>query len=64
MDPNAHVQVFCKAIQANGEMSDVGIVNMFCFTLRDTISYWGKKIIRMHLVYRFEELKVAFYKFY
>lgn len=38
MDPNVHVQVFRKAIQANGEKNDVGIVNMFCFTLRDAIS--------------------------
>ncbi len=26
-DLNAHVQIFCKAIQANGENNDDGIVN-------------------------------------
>jgi hypothetical protein len=41
MDPNAHVLVFCKAIQANGEKNDVDIINLFCFTLRNAIYKWG-----------------------
>jgi hypothetical protein len=43
--PDAHGQVFQKAIQANGEKWDVDIMNLFCFTLRDVISEWGKKIM-------------------
>jgi len=53
-----------QAIQANGEKNDVGIVNMFCFTLHDAILYWGENFIRTHLVCRFEKLEVAFYKCY
>jgi len=34
---DAHVQVFKKAIQANGEKQDVNIMNLFCFTLMDAI---------------------------
>ncbi len=36
-DPDAHVQVFCKAIQANGEKNDDGIVNLFIFTHHDAM---------------------------
>jgi len=28
-NPDVHVQMFCKAIQANGEKNDVDIVNLF-----------------------------------
>ncbi len=34
---DAHVQVFRKAIQANGEKQDVNIMNLLCFTLMDAI---------------------------
>jgi hypothetical protein len=42
MDLNAHVQVFRKAIQANGEKNDATIINLFCFTLHNAMSEWGK----------------------
>jgi hypothetical protein len=32
-NPNAHVQLFKKVIQANGEKRDVDIRNLFSFTL-------------------------------
>jgi len=34
---DAHVRVFKVAIKANGETKDVKIVNMFSFTLKDTM---------------------------
>ncbi len=61
-DPNGHVQVFCKAIQANGEKNDVDIVNLFCFTLCDAISEWRENFMKAHQVCRFEELKNMFCK--
>jgi hypothetical protein len=39
-DPDAHVKVFKTTFRANGERKDAEIVNMFSFTLRDTIFYW------------------------
>jgi hypothetical protein len=56
IDPNAHVLVFRKAIQANGEEQDANIMNLFCFTLKDAILEWGKKIMQSHLGYIFLEL--------
>ncbi len=44
MDLDAHVQVFCKAIQANGEKNDANIINIFCFTLHDAMSEWGENV--------------------
>jgi hypothetical protein len=38
---DAHVRVFRKAINANGEKDDANIINLFCFTLHDTILEWG-----------------------
>jgi hypothetical protein len=52
IDLDAHVRVFKKAIQANGEKNDFDIVNMLCFTLRDGILEWGKFLCnptRLHL---------------
>jgi hypothetical protein len=36
-DPNVHVRVFKTTIRANGEIEDVDIDNLFCFTLRDIV---------------------------
>jgi hypothetical protein len=35
-NPDVHVRIFCKAIQADRENNDVDIINLFCFTLHDT----------------------------
>jgi hypothetical protein len=43
--PNTHVQVFQKAIHANGEKHDVDIMNLFCFTLKDANPKWGKNFM-------------------
>ncbi len=56
--------MFWKEFQANGEKQDIEIVNLFCFTLRDTILKWGKKIMQSHRSYIFLELEVTFYKCY
>ncbi len=64
MDPNDHVWVFCKAIQANGERNDDDIINLFCFTLHDAISKWWENFMKAHQVCRFEELEVMFCKHY
>jgi hypothetical protein len=55
MDLDAHVRVFCKAIQANGEKNDDDIINLFCFTFRDAMYQREKNFMRVHLVYKFEE---------
>jgi hypothetical protein len=40
-------------------MSDADIIDLFCFTLRDAISEWGKNFMRADLVCRFKELVQA-----
>ncbi len=61
---NAHVQVFRKAIQANGEKRDIEIMNLFCFTLKYATSEWGQNFMQSHSNYIFLELEAAFYKCY
>ncbi len=63
-NPNGHVQVFQKAIQANGERNDLDIVILFCFTLRDAISKWGENFMQSHSECTFFELEAAFSKQY
>ncbi len=63
-NPNAHVRVFMKAIQNNGERNDLNIVKLFCFTLKDVISKWGKIFIYSHPKCTFAKLEVAFGKRY
>jgi hypothetical protein len=38
VDPNAHVRMFKVVIRANGEINDAEIINLFSFTLKDTMS--------------------------
>jgi hypothetical protein len=40
LNPNAHVIVFKVAIKVDNETYDVEIVNLFSFTLKDTMSDW------------------------
>jgi hypothetical protein len=37
---DAHVKFFKATIKTNGEIENVKIVNIFSFTLRDTMSNW------------------------
>jgi hypothetical protein len=48
IDIDAHVWVFWKAIQVNGEKQNVDIVNLVCFTLRYVISKWGENFMQSH----------------
>jgi hypothetical protein len=34
--------MFKKATKTNGEIMEVDVINLFGFTLRDSISKWGK----------------------
>jgi hypothetical protein len=56
--------MFWKAIQATSEKWDIDIMNLFCFTLKDVISEWGKNFMQFHLGCTILELEVAFYKWY
>jgi hypothetical protein len=62
--PDAHVWVFRKAIQANGERNDLNIFNLFCFTLKDVILEWGEIFIQSHPNYTFVKLEATICKCY
>jgi hypothetical protein len=64
IDLDAHVWVFWKAIQTNGERNDSDIINLFCFTLRDAISRWGEIFMQFHPGCTFIALEATFYKCY
>jgi hypothetical protein len=61
---DAHVPVFHKAIQANGDKNDIDVINILCFTYHDAISKWGIFFMRTHLIHKFKELEAAFCKCY
>jgi len=56
-DPNAHIRIFKKAIKANGEIVEANIINLFGFTLRDSISKWGENYVQDQTNYTFENLE-------
>ncbi len=60
--PNVHIKVFKKAIKANGETIKSDIINLFGFTLRDSIYEWGENYIQDHPNCIFEKLGRTFYK--
>jgi hypothetical protein len=62
IDPNAHIRVFKKVIKTNGEIRELDIINMFGFTLKDSISKWGENYVQEHPNYTFEKLEQAFCK--
>ncbi len=41
MNLDVHVQVFHKAIHANGENNDANIIDLLCFTLGNAMFEWG-----------------------
>jgi hypothetical protein len=59
---NACIKVFKKTIEANSEIMETNIIDLFGFTLRDNISEWGKNFVQNHPNYTFEELEQVFYK--
>ncbi len=63
-DPYVHVRVFKIAIRVNGETKDVKIVNLFSFTLKDTMSNQCNNHMRYYPNYIFIKLQLAFCKRY
>jgi hypothetical protein len=59
---DVHIKVFKKAIKANCETMEANIINLFGFTLKDSISKWGENDVQDHLNYTFEEVEQAFCK--
>jgi hypothetical protein len=54
--------VFKKTIKANGETMEVGIINLFGFTPRVSISEWGENFVQYHPNCTFEKLEQTFCK--
>jgi hypothetical protein len=48
IDLDAHIKVFKKAIKANGETMETDIINLFGFTLKHNIFYWGENYVQDH----------------
>jgi hypothetical protein len=61
-DLDAHVKVFKVAIRAYDDIEDVKIINLFSFTLRDTISDWCNNYMGDYLGCIFAKLQLTFYK--
>jgi hypothetical protein len=57
IDPDAHIKLFKKAIKANSEIVEVDIINLFGFTLKDSISKWGEIFVEDHPNCTFEKLE-------
>jgi hypothetical protein len=62
IDPNAHIRIFKKTIKINGEIIEDDIINLFSFTLRDSIFEWGENYVQDNPNYIFEELEQTFCK--
>ncbi len=56
--------VFKKVVKANGETVEVDIINLFGFTLRDSISGWGENYVQDHRNCTFKELEQTTYKWF
>jgi len=59
---DVHIKVFKKAIKANGETMEVDIMNLFRFTLKDSIFEWGESYVQDHPKCIFEKLEQTFCK--
>ncbi len=62
MDLGAHIRVFKKAIRTNGEIVEVDSINLFDFTLRDSIFEWGEIFVQDDPNCTFEKLEQQFCK--
>jgi hypothetical protein len=60
-NPYIHVWVFKIIIRANGETENKNIVNMFIFTLCDTIIKWSYNFLTKHCN-NFAKLEHVYYK--
>jgi len=54
---NVYIKVFKKPIKANGETMEANIINLFGFTLEDSIFEWGENYFQNHPNCTFEELE-------
>jgi hypothetical protein len=59
---DAHIKMFKKVIKGNGETVEVDIINMFGFTLIDSIFEWGENFVQNHPNCTFEKLEQTFCK--
>jgi hypothetical protein len=61
-DPYVRVKFFKSTIKANGEIEDAKIVNLFSFTLENTIFDWCNNYMGNCPNYIFVELQLTFCK--
>jgi hypothetical protein len=45
IDSDVHIRIFKKASKTNGEIMEVGIINVFGFTFKDNIFKWGENYV-------------------
>jgi hypothetical protein len=46
IDLDAHIEMFKKAIKANGKIMEVDIINLIHFTFKDNIFAWEKTLFK------------------
>jgi hypothetical protein len=63
-DPDAHVKVFKANVRENSETHDAKIVNMFNFTLKDTMFDWCNNYMGDYPNRTFVKLQLVFCKRY
>jgi hypothetical protein len=59
---DVHIKVFKKAIKTNGEIIESNIINLFGFTIEDSVFEWGENYIQDHPNLHFEEWEQTFCK--
>ncbi len=59
-DPDAHIKVFKATIRTNGETEDAEIINLFSFTLKDTMFKWCNNYMGDYPDCIFAELQLVF----
>jgi hypothetical protein len=62
IDPDAHIKLLKNALKTNGEIMEADIINLFGFTLMDSIIEWGENYVQYHPNYTFEKFEQAFCK--
>jgi hypothetical protein len=63
-DQDANVRIFKVATKTNSETNDVEIINLFNFTLKDTIFDWCNDYMGDYPYCIFVELQLVFCKMY
>jgi hypothetical protein len=57
---HVYIGVLKNTIKANGETVEANIINLFGFTLQNSILEWGKKFLQDHPNCTFEEMEQTF----